>query len=262
MAAGGGRPPTFARVGPTGKRNEGRLAVCVLVERGRLLRRGSDVGKLPVVPHAVHQERPARGLVVQLIRELQARGIGRAKGIDLGAGVLAHGGDLRLGLSLRGVHGRAAFLGHQLILGHAGARDERGDVAGGRGGGRIAADADDQVWRGVSLRHQERIDPAALAHERDVGGDAFADGLQKGEIGRAGQVSVLGVPDNEIEDGLSRRQLNHGGVPDARVDADDLIGLVLYVQDGRAGRRVGGVVRRLRLGDGTRETERQERSEG
>ena len=55
-----------------------------------------------VVPHAVHEERPARGLVVQLIRELQPRGIGRAKGVDLGGGVLAHGGDLRLGVLLRG----------------------------------------------------------------------------------------------------------------------------------------------------------------
>ena len=91
----------------------------------------------------------------------------------------------------------------------------------------VAADADDQVGRAGLLGHQERVDPAALAHQRDVRVDAFPDGFQEGEIGRAGQVPVFRIPHNEIEDGLSGRQLNHGGVPDARVDADDLIGFVL-----------------------------------
>ena len=112
------------------------------------------------------------------------------------------------------------------------------------------------MWRGVSLRHQERIDPAALADERDVGVDAFADGFQEGEIRRAGQVPVFRIPDNEIEDGLSGRQLNHGGVPDAGVDADDLIGHVLHLQHGRAGRRVGRVV--LRLGERRDDPEQRE----
>ena len=120
----------------------------------------------------------------------------------------------------------------------------------------FAADTDDHVRGTGLLGHQDRVDPAALADERDVGGDAFADGFQEGEIGRAGQVPVFGVPDNEIEDGLSRRQLNHGGVPDARVDADDLIGHVMHLQHGRAGRRV--VLGRLRLGERRDDPEQRE----
>ena len=220
-------------------RDEGRFAVAVFVERGRFLGGGSDIRKLPVVPHAFDEERPARGLLVQLIGKLQPRGIGRTKLVDLGGGVLAHGGDLRLGFKLRGLHGRAALLGHELILGHARARDEGGDDrAGGRRGVRVGSDADNQVRRGVSLRHKERIDPAALADERDVGVDALADGFQEGEICGAGQVPVLGIADNEVEDVFVGRQLNDGGVPDARVDLDDLIGRVLYLQNGR-GRAAG-----------------------
>ena len=103
---------------------------------------------------------------------------------------------------------------------------------------------------GGSFGDEERVDPAALADERDVGGDGFADGFQKGEIRRAGQVPVLAVADNEVEDVLVRRELDHGRVPDAGGDADDLIGCVYDLQHGRAGRQVGRVVlRRLRLGE-------------
>ena len=112
--------------------------------------------------------------------------------------------------------------------------------------------------RGGSFGDEERVDPAALADERDVGGDAFADGFEKGEIGRAGQVPVLRVADHEVEDVLARRELNHSGVPDARGDGDDLIGRVLYLQDGRAGRQVGRVV----LGLGQRRDKAEHRDKG
>ena len=105
---------------------------------------------------------------------------------------------------LRELHGLAALLGHELILGHARARDERGDRrAGRRRRVRVGADADHQMGRGVPFGHEERKDPAALAHERDVGMHAFADGFEEREIGGAGQVPVLGVADHEVEDVLA-----------------------------------------------------------
>ena len=71
------------------------------------------------MPHALHQKGPEEGLVVQSIGKLQARGIARTKLVNLGGHVLAHRGDLRLGVDLRRVDGGAAFLGHELILSHA-----------------------------------------------------------------------------------------------------------------------------------------------
>ena len=86
----------------------------------------------------------------------------------------------------------------------------------------------------------------ALTDERDIGGDALANRLEEREIRGTGQVPVLGIPDDEIKDGLMGREVNHGGMPDARIDADDLIGDVVEAQHGRAARllaarfRVGG----------------------
>ena len=151
------------------------------------------------------------------------------------------------------------MLGHELILGHARARDEGGDRrAGRRRGVRVGSDADNHVRGRVSFGDQERIDPAALADKGDVGVDALADRLQKCEICGAGQVPVLAIPDDEIENVLAWRELNHGGVPDAGGDLDDLIGRVLYLQDGRAGRQVGRGVLRL----GQRRDEAQHRDKG
>ena len=124
-------------------------------------------------------------------------------------------------------------------------------------GVRVGSDADNQVWRRGAFGDEERIDPAALAHERDVGRDAFPDGFEEGEIRRAGQVPVLGIPDDKVEDVLARRELNHGGVSDAGGDGDDLIGRVLDLQNGRAGRCVC-----VGLGLGERRDKAQHRGKG
>ena len=70
-------------------------------------------------------------------------------------------------------------------------------------------------------------------------------GLRNARFRRAAQVPVLGIADDEIEDGLVGRELNHGGMSDARRDADDLIGHVVHAQHGRAaGFRLGGALGR------------------
>ena len=114
---------------------------------------------------------------------------------------------------------------------------------------------------GVSLDHQERIDPATLADQRDVRIDAFGDRFQKGEIRGAGQVPVLGIAHNKIENVLALRELDHGRVTDAGVDMDDLIGRVVYLQDGRAGRGVGRAGGRV-LRQGERRDEDDHQSSG
>ena len=95
------------------------------------------------------------------------------------------------------------------------------------------------MGRGVAFGDEERIDPAALADERDVGSHAFPDGFEEREIGGAGQVPVFGIAHHEIENVLAWRELDHGRVPDAGGNVDDLIGHVVYLQHRRAGRDVG-----------------------
>ena len=117
------------------------------------------------------------------------------------------------------------------------------------------------MGRGVSFDHKERIDPAALTDKGDVGVDAFADRFEKGEIRGAGQVPVFRVADNKIENVLAWRQLDHGRVTDAGSDVDDLIGRVVYLQDGRAGRGVGRAGGRV-LRQGERRDEADHRDTG
>ena len=78
------------------------------------------------------------------------------------------------------------------------------------------------------LGDKEGIDSPGFADQGDVGADALADGFQKGEIGRAGQVPILGVAHYEIENVLPAWKLNHGGVAYSGTQADDLVRVVAY----------------------------------
>ena len=83
-------------------------------------------------------------------------------------------------------------------------------------------DPDDQV-RLPALGCEEGIDPSGLANQGDVGFHARCNGFQERHIRRAGQMPVLGIPDNEIEDAFVLRQNDDGGMPHLRLDIDELI---------------------------------------
>ena len=83
-------------------------------------------------------------------------------------------------------------------------------------------DPDDQV-RLPALGCEEGIDPAGLANQRDVSFHPRCNGFQERHIRRAGQMPVLGIPDNEIEDVFVLRQNDDGGMPHLRLDIDELI---------------------------------------
>ena len=76
------------------------------------------------------------------------------------------------------------------------------------------------------LGDKEGIDSPGFADQGDIGADALADGFQKGEIGRSGQVPILGVAHYEIENVLSSRKLNNGGVAYSGTDPNDLVRIV------------------------------------
>ena len=79
------------------------------------------------------------------------------------------------------------------------------------------------------LGDKEGIDSPGFTDQGDVGADALADGFQKGEIGRSGQVPILGVAHYEIENVLAARNLlNHGGVTHSGTQADYLVRIVAY----------------------------------
>ena len=60
-------------------------------------------------------------------------------------------------------------------------------------------DPDDQV-RLPALGCEEGINLAGLANQGDIGLHTRCNRFQEGHIRRAGQMPVLGIPDNEIED--------------------------------------------------------------
>ena len=76
-------------------------------------------------------------------------------------------------------------------------------------------------------------------------------GFKKGEIGRSGQVPILGISYHEIENVLASRKLNHGGVPHSGADTDDLIRVVGNMNNRwvrcRRSRRGGGAGLRRRF---------------
>ena len=78
------------------------------------------------------------------------------------------------------------------------------------------------------LGDKEGIDSPGFTDQGDVGADALADGFQKGEIGRSGQVPILGVAHYEIENVLPARKLDDGGVTHSGTQADDLVRVVAY----------------------------------
>ena len=83
-------------------------------------------------------------------------------------------------------------------------------------------DPNDQV-RLPALGCEEGIDPAGLANQGDVGFHPGCNRFQERHIRRAGQMPVLGIPDNEIEDVFVLRQNDDGGVPHLGLDIDELI---------------------------------------
>ena len=84
----------------------------------------------------------------------------------------------------------------------------------------LSLDPHDQMRR-PALFHEEGVDPAAGANQRDVAPGPHGDGLDIGEVGRAAQVPVVGIAHHEVEDLLLARQNQHRGVPNPGPDFDD-----------------------------------------
>ena len=76
---------------------------------------------------------------------------------------------------------------------------------------------------GAFLRHQERIDAPGRTDKRHVRCDPFRNGFEESEIGRAGQVPILGIPHHEIKNVLGRGQHDYSGVPRLGLNPHNLI---------------------------------------
>ena len=101
------------------------------------------------------------------------------------------------------------------------------------------------------LGDKEGIDSPGFADQGDVGVDALGNGFQESEIGRAGQVPILGISHYEIENVLASRKLNHSGVTHsgAHSGRSDPGCRLTRITDGSADqafRRGGGAGRGLR----------------
>ena len=140
-----------------------------------------------------------------------------------------------------------ALLRHDLIGGDFGTGNEHGSVGLGRYEGVVLGrrlDPDDQVRR-PAFGCEERINPPGLANQGDVGFDTGGNRLQERHVRRAGQMPVLGIADNKIEDVFAFRQDDDRGMPHPGLDIEKLIdtGDRLDVKHGAA--ILGGT--RLRL---------------
>ena len=99
--------------------NQGRFTVLFFIECGRLLGARAKVGKLPVIPHSLDQERPFDRLVLQAVREVQPGGIVRPESLCLPLGLGLGLGNAGLGFLLHrgdGLHGgfRHLLIGRDL----------------------------------------------------------------------------------------------------------------------------------------------------
>ena len=76
---------------------------------------------------------------------------------------------------------------------------------------------------GATFRHQERIDAPGFTDQRHVRCDTFRNRFQESEIGRAGQVPILGIPHHEIKNVLGCGQHDYSGVPGLGLNPHNLI---------------------------------------
>ena len=76
---------------------------------------------------------------------------------------------------------------------------------------------------GATFRHQERIDPPGRADKGHVRCDPFRNRFDESEIGRAGQVPILGIPHHEIKNVLRCGQHDYSGVPRLGLNPHNLI---------------------------------------
>ena len=107
----------------------------------------------------------------------------------------------------------------------------------------LCLDAHDQVGLARrALGHEKGIDPPGLRDQRHVGLDSFGNRLEEGEVGRAGEMPVLGIPHHEIENVLVRGKHYHGRMADPGLNLDDAVFGMGQPQDGRFLR--GDVARR------------------
>ena len=160
------------------------------------------------MPHPLDQERPFERLVLQPVRELEPGGILRPERFALVCRPRCRFRDPGLGVHLGGLGRLDGRLRHLLIVRNLAPCDKGGFMSGRRDARvriSLRLDANHQM-RIVSaaLGHEERVDFAGLANQRDVGGDALGDGLEESEMRGSGQMPVLGIPHDEIQHGFRR----------------------------------------------------------
>ena len=203
-----------------------RFPVLDLKERRRLLGARAEVGKAPVVPHPLDQERPLARLILQSVGELEARGILRPERLGFTRRKRGHVGDPGIGVNLGGLGRLHRGLRH-LPIGRDLAPCDKGGLMGGRRDARIIRrlrlDANHQVGLGLAFRDEKRVDPPGRAHQRHVGGDPLGDRFEESQIGGSGQVPVLAVSHDEIQDGFRRGKHDDGGVPGLGANRNDLV---------------------------------------
>ena len=76
---------------------------------------------------------------------------------------------------------------------------------------------------GATFRHQERIDAPGFTDQRHVRCDTFGNRFEESDIGRAGQVPILGISHHEIKNVLGRGQHDYSGVPRLGLNPHNLI---------------------------------------
>ena len=80
--------------------------------------------------------------------------------------------------------------------------------------------------RQAVLGNEERVDASRLAHQGDVRRNALGRGLEEGDVGGAGEGPILGIPHDEIENGLAGRQGDDSRMADLCNDLVDGLGRI------------------------------------
>ncbi len=206
--------------------HERRFPVPELIERGRLLCVGPQIGELPVVPHRLDQERSVGRVPVEPVLERETLRIGGTELLDRRLSLSPGLQDAGLGRLPGTPRGLGRLGGHLLVGRDLAPRDERGTAAASREPRRLCSGlyANDQMRRPVAvLGHQERVDPPRLADERDVRRRVRPQGFQERDVRGARQMPVLRVADHEIQDVLIGGEHDHRRVTDLRPQPVDAV---------------------------------------